>query len=162
MNSERKKNLSGVDWGIILIVFFCLIAGGVFLYRSYVGKQDNVSILYRLCMSDLSGEESEILKKHLTVGSSVRSENGTAPLGTVTAVEILEHREAVLLEETVQTVTIPNRFDVYLTVEANASYRMGNGYRASDIRIAAGGTGSFRIGDYYAESAKIYSVKVKE
>jgi hypothetical protein len=50
---------------------------------------------------------------------------------------------------------VPNRYDLFVTVEAEGSFRTGDGFRVQDIRIAAGESGSFRVGGYFASGAVV-------
>ncbi len=163
MEKERKSRLSGVDWAIILLMLILVIGGAFFVYRSLIGTQNATTISYRICLSGLSDEEGQgIWRKRLTMGAPVYSENGTAFLGTLIAVEIREHKDVTLVENEIKTVNVPQKYDVFVTVKAEATLQAGNGFRVSDIRIAAGGNGTFRIGSYYAKNVKIYSVKAVE
>ena len=163
MEKERKTRLSGVDWAIILFTLLLVVGGAFFAYRFFIGTENAITISYRICLSALPGEDSGgSWRNRLTVGAPVYSENGTAFLGNLTAVEIREHKDVMLLENEIKTVTVPQKYDVLVTVKAQATLQAGNGFRVSDIRIAAGGIGTFRIGSYLARYAKIYSVRAGE
>ena len=69
---------------------------------------------------------------------------------------------AALDRDKVVFVAHPDRVDVDVTVRASGVARDGDGLRVSDIRIAAGASGGFRIGGYYAAQATVVFVDVEE
>ena len=159
MRGQRSK-LSKVDVGILLITTFFVIAGGFWIHRMVFTKADLQPIVYTLRIDALPTEYGQdIWKGHLIAGADVWSENGTASMGSVIAVEERPHWKDVVQDGTIQPVSVPHCADLLVTVRAYASALEGDGFRVSEIRLLAGGTGSFRIGGYLVKRATVLSVK---
>jgi len=54
---------------------------------------------------------------------------------------------------------VPDKIILEVTVEGIGRVKGGDGVRISDVRIAAGSVGSFRLGGYYAARACVTYVE---
>lgn len=162
MDKRHKFSLSTVDLAIILItVTLCCV--GVFLMQQSFSEDDTVvDIEYTICMEGIAREVIEdSFIRHIAPQARVYSENGTAFLGTVVSVKQSEHYQTAVRDGIIETVAVEGLADGWITVSAKAALSEGNGLRVSDIRIAACGKGSFRVGGYYVPNARIVSVERK-
>lgn len=98
----------------------------------------------------------------IPVGAQVYNENGTAHLGTVEAVFARAEMRAVVREGGIAFVPMEDRMILEVTVRGEGRARRGDGIRISDVRIAAGSVGTFRLGGYYAARAVITHVALSE
>ncbi len=156
---DQKKRLSGVDWAIILMTVLLLTAGGLWLWRSLSFAGEVTRIRYTIRLKNMDEEIFESAwRTRLIPGVSVTSANGTLPLGTVISVSQKPHLSPTVQDGRALAVSVAGRVDIDVTVEAEATFTAGNGVRVSDIRIAAGDTGSFRVGEFYLEQAHVVSV----
>lgn len=158
--AERKK-WNVLDW-ILLVLATALLFGAVgyvWYRRSMPGEQPEVRCVIRLPAVDRAEWEAYYASA-VVAGSTVRSENGTLALGTVQSVSPKEHTEAVLRKDNVVWEPVPELADIELEVRMHGTLTAGQGVRVGDLRIAAGGSGSFRIGGYFAAGAEIVSVEV--
>ncbi len=157
MDSEasRKQRLSFVDWLILGAVLLALL-GGIWALRRMRGDTgETIRIRYTVRLSAVAGDESF---DAVQIGDAVTSENGTAPLGTVTEITVRPHLTPSVKSGQVVFVERPGRVDIDLTVTGDGTQREGDGMRLSDIRIAAGIAGGFRFGAYYADGRVIEAV----
>ncbi len=159
MNTKRR--FRGADLFVpVLLVGLAAFAGFLAFGRE---AAPTVRVRYTLCVSDctlLPGERSAW--ESVDAGDAVRSENGTAMLGRVVSLRVRPHKAAVVRDGSFAVVTVPARFDVYVTVEGDGTRPAGRGLRISDIRIAAGSIGNFQIGGRYAEGATVVFAEGRE
>jgi len=167
MKTERKRKkgavrlrLSWVDWVLLLLALsvFCL-AGYLILQRRDAALPTE-TVQYTLCVS---GVRKQFLDEPgwealFPVGMAVTSANATADLGRIIAVEKRPTRVCSVLNAKLIWADALDREDLFITVKGRGVCKSGDGIRLSDIRIAAGERGSFRIGNYYAEQATVISV----
>lgn len=157
---EKGSTLSFVDWFLISLVVVLILVGVQYFQRRQRAAVPNIPLTYTLLVSGVDREGSQPLFDTPT-GALVYSENGTALLGSVLSCTSEEHRTAVVRDGEVAILPVPERYDVYLEVAADAILREGDGLRVGDIRIAAGLEGCFRIGQYFVKSARILAVRTE-
>ena len=162
VNEDERKRLrwSAVDVLLVLLALLAAVSAGVYLrYRARAAEGETEI----LCVMRISGESRTLVEAHggnlIAVGDLVRNGNGTAVMGRVEAVRETEHLCAVLEDGTPTWRADEALVDLELTVLMRGQHREGDGIRVKDLRIAAGGRGGFRIGNYYSV-AEILSVEV--
>ncbi len=142
--------------GVMLIGLLALAAAVGAFWMLGRETPTAVQVRYTVCISDQELPTGASPPwEALSAGDAVRSENGTAALGEVKAVQVRPHKAAVLRDGAFAAVEVPGRRDVYVTVEGVGSLQEGHGLRLSGIRIAAGATGGFCIGEWYVPSATV-------
>ena len=166
-DTRAEKTRSGrhptlADW-ILLIAFLSVCFFG---YRYLQGRRKDthpsVEISYTVCVY---GAEMSLAEKSggwevlVPIGSRVTNANGTAELGRVDAVEVLPHPVPTVKNGEVVFINDPTRADLYFTVRGRGIGREGDGIRISDIRIAAGSAGDYRVGGYLASGARVIAVE---
>ncbi len=154
MDSEasKKQHLSLVDWLILALVLLLLVGGIRAIRRMRGDGGETVRIRYTVRLSAIEGDEGF---DAVQIGDAVTSENGTAPLGVVSAIAVRPHLTPSVKSGRVVFVERPGCVDIDLTVTGEGTLRAGDGLRLSDIRIAAGTEGGFRFGAYYAKGTVI-------
>lgn len=147
---NKKFSFSWVDLLIILAVLGICFLGGRYLLSRYRASDDSISVTYTLTVSDIDAKFADVhggWEYLIPIGSAVRSANGTASLGSVASLSFDPHTVATVRDGKVVMLEMPDRFDLSITVRAQGELRSGDGIRVSDIRIAAGERGDFRIGN---------------
>lgn len=163
IEKKRAKPI-WVDWLIVLLVLAVCVFGGYYLYRRYRAVAPTVKIQYTVCVL---GVDSRLADANggweglIPMGASVTSANGTAILGEILDVSVRPHSVASILKDDVVFVEHPSKCDLFVTVQGEGVVKEGDGIRIHDIRIAAGDTGDYRLGDYCAVGATVVSV-IKE
>ncbi len=158
----KKRKWIWVDWALILALAAVVFFGARWLHLRSRAAAAEERILYTLALSEVSdsiGSMAGGWELLIPVGTLVTSENGTAELGRVTALEVTPHKVLALQEGEPVFSAVPEKVDLLISVEGIGRYRTGDGLRISDIRIAAGGRGDFRIGAYRAAGARIIFAK---
>ena len=92
------------------------------------------------------------------VGDPFYRSNGTAILGYLERIEERPHLQLTVRDETALWEAQPFLLDLEIEVKISATHRTGDGWRAEDLRIAAGGKGDFRFGNLLS-SAEILEVR---
>ena len=158
---ERRLRFSAADWLLLVLAVAILTGGGLFLYQKRRAAVPHVEILYTVQVSgvDLRVFESGDLMELIPLGSTVYSENGTAELGRVESREVIPFSEPHATDKGIRWIEVPDRATLVVTVVGTAAERDGDGLRIRDIRIAAGMRGSFRLGGFLGENARILSVE---
>ncbi len=135
---REKRPLGLFDWCILTLVAALAAFGafGFWKYSKTVAPQVELECLLRLPASAKTVD--------FAIGDEVRNENGTIFFGRVTGVasrpsETMFLRDGVPVYETVEGLT-----ETELTVRMVAE--KGEDYRVGDVRVSAGGKGTFRIG----------------
>ncbi len=137
---NRKKRPFGLfDWCILTLVAALLAVGAFVSYKYTENASPTVEIdcLFRIPASDENLQFS--------VGDEVRNENGTVAFGRVVSV----------LQRPYKTVFLRNGEAVYEAVEGltetellvRMSAEKTEEYRVGDIRVCAGATGTYRVGN---------------
>ena len=157
----ERRCLNWLDWILLGLALAGLLAAGWYFWRRRTAADRGVEVY---CIMRVPSVERSLLQSNggelIAAGSVVRSENGTAVLGSVRAVAVKEHMTAALRENTVEWQADPAFADLEVLVKMNAVVQPGNGLRVQDLRIAAGGRGNFRFGNYFAAGTEIISVEV--
>ncbi len=154
----RKQGFVLIDW-VLLLFLLAGIAFGVFVwYRRQQTELPTSTVEYLLCIenidSSLYGFPEDALFP-ISAGMSVMNDNATFPMGRVVGVLVRPHRVPAVRDGEVMLTELTGYYDLYITVAAEAVISPNDGIRVSDIRIAAGGRGDFRIGGFYAHDAAI-------
>jgi len=162
--TKKTRRFVWIDWVLLLLFAAALLFGMRFLMRRRDAANETAEILYTVCLYGYDAALSETGEWNSLIpnGAVVTNAMGTAEMGRVTEVTVRPHRTAAVRDGEVVMVEVPNRVDLLVSVRASAIENEGDGFRVKDIRIAAGGTGDFRIGDLFAEGAKIVSVQRRE
>ncbi len=153
-----NKKMSALDWGILALIVLLLGVAAVWYFQRGSGAGETREIRYTVRVSgvDVEGAESEFLP--IGRGDTVRSENGTLELGYIESVAVRQSRTAAISKGEIVFSEVPGRVDVDVSVRGTALYLEGDGLRVSDVRIAAGVKGDFRLGGYYAKGATVIFV----
>ena len=142
-----------------------LILGGIWYWRSRTeASAENVTVEYTLSVELPTFEaESLTLDRLVVTGAAVSNQNGTAPMGWVTEVSLKEIPVVSITQEgEVVFVPHPVARRIEVRVRAKGTEKAGDGIRVSDIRIAAGTHGDFRIGELMAKNAAVIEVQVQK
>ena len=162
---KRRRGLIWVDWALLLLIFG-IIGVGVWYWKEHRSAAEaTVEIEYVLRISGVNEQfaaENGGWESLIPSGSRVTTANTTATLGSVVAVTRHDHREASLRGREIVFVARDGVCDLEITVVGVGVARKGDGLRIHDIRIAAGSTGDFRIGAFYAPVSAIVSVIRRE
>jgi hypothetical protein len=163
MKGMERGTFSALDALWILLGVILLVLLFLFLLPTLGTSGEPYEVRYVLRVRDVDplmvGEDAEAL---IPPGSGVYSENGTAALGRVERVESAPQMRArvtsgeLVFEEATDAVILE------ITVLGKATLAEGDGVRISDVRIAAGSIGSFRLGSFYAARAAVTAVEVYE
>ena len=153
MNRERKP-FGLFDWCILTLVAALLAVGAFVFFKHAENAVPTVEIecLFRIPTSD------EPLQ--FAVGDEVRNENGTVAFGRVANVSqrpykttFLRNGEAVY--ESVEGLT-ETELLVRMIAEKTEEYRVG------DIRICAGASGTYRVGNALVSGVQILHLQEVE
>ena len=159
MNTEIKKRprFSWVDWLLVALLLLVFFGSGFYFYtKLQAGKNQAVRVVYKVLVPNVEWDMSEDV---IAQGMRVTSENGTAILGEILAVESRPHREAIVQKNKLIMAEVPNRKDLYILIEGVGEALANEGLRIHDIRIAAGGFYNLRLGAYFAANCQIISVE---
>lgn len=154
----KRRGLSFVDWVLLFAVFSILFAIGAYVFYQKTKAQPTQSIRYTICVSGAPTVVAEVNGswEHLIpMGASVTTQNGTAELGRVVSLSFRPSVVAGVADGELIWIEAVDTVDLLIDVEGEGVARYGDGLRIQDVRIAAGDTGSFRIGGYYAPRASI-------
>ena len=163
----RKKEtptrgwLHPIDWLLLSVLVGGILLGVYLVGERRSASEPTVEILYTVCLRAVDTEQAGDGDIHslITNGASVTNETGTIALGSVTNVTVRPHKTAVVRDGEVVMAELPDRVDLFVSVRAWATEKIGDGLRVNDIRIAAGRTGDFRLGSFYAGGAEIVAVE---
>ena len=162
VKNQDRKRLSWLDWLLIGLLAVAAV-GGFFAVRYVLDQTDgaNGECLYtvRVAAVDPMRDRYEEL---FSVGSAVRSQNGTLRLGEVTEVRREPHRVSYVQEGEIAFAEQIGIYDYYVTIKSASRKRAGDGIRVSDVRMAAGMTLSLRIGDALVEGVQVIFVEWEE
>lgn len=158
---EEKRRPVWVDWLILALILLVILTAAHYVMQRRRAVVPTVSVSYTVLLSgvDVSFVSDGDWTELIPIGSAVTSQNGTAHLGNVTSVSQRTHLQATVRDGGVVFAEMPALADLTVTVRAEATEKEGDGLRVSDIRIAAGETGDFRLGSFLASGAKVISVE---
>lgn len=147
----QERRLRTGDWVILLAaILICLGALGFYLYSERKADMSHeITCVFLISAVERSAWESEG-ENWIALGDRLRSENGTVVLGTVERIEEKEHVRATVRKGKPVWESHPHLIDLEITVRMQVTERTGDGLRAGDLRMAAGGRGSYRFGRYLA------------
>lgn len=147
--TNHDRRLRTGDWIIlVLAVLICLGAIGYYLYSEREAPAvHEISCVFLISAVERSAWESGGADR-IAVGDRLRSENGTVVLGTVEKIEPKEHVRATVRKGKPMWESHPYLIDLEITVRMQVTERAGDGLRAGDLRMAAGGKGNYRFGQY--------------
>ena len=165
MTPKKKRHPAAhrFTWfdGVILLFFLAaLLLGGWYGFRARSTLRADTAFTYTLSVRSILRERIEGIEV-IRVGGRVTSSNGTAWLGEVEEVWTMPHRRIGIEADRALLVEDPFRVDIHVRVRATGRMAEGDGLRVSDVRIAVGMHGDFRI-DGYLGGAEIVSVTVEE
>ena len=158
---RRRRNSRRMDWIVLLLALAVLIAAlGYYLYS----KKESRESFEVVCVFLIPSVERQDWERYggewIREGDPLRSENGTVRLGEIESVEAVPHLRATVRDGIPTWEPHPYLTDLEITVRMTVTRREGDGLRAGDLRIAAGGSGNFRFGGYLSH-AELISVKEK-
>ena len=163
MRAAERGSFSALDALWILLGVTVLVLLLLVLLPALGARTETGEVRYVLRVRDvdpvLVGEDAEVL---IPLGSGVYSENGAAALGRVERVECVPQLRAKVTEGTLVFEEETDAVILEITVLGEGTFAVGDGVRISDVRIAAGSLGAFRIGSFYAARAAVTSVEVYE
>lgn len=163
MNDEKRRerrSLSAADalWILVTVVGLVLIFLCMLHAKGSDGEMCQVRYVLRVHGVDAAlleaAEESLI-----PIGGEVRTGNGTAVLGRVESVTAEKEKQVALHGGDLHFAEVPDTVVLEIAVSGEAKAVRGDGLRISDVRIAAGSVGDFRIGAYYASRASVVYVE---
>ena len=158
--TERKR-LNLLDWILLALILLGILLAVWYFWQHRRAAREGVELVVvmripaveRSFLSQSGGEP-------FAAGSVVRSENGTSALGVVQSVSLREHMTALVRDGALLWEADPYLCDIEVTVHMNALRQGSHGLRVHDLRIAAGGSGTFRFGGWFAAGTEIISVEV--
>ena len=165
MKPKKKKThvahrFTWFDGAIVLILLAGLVVFGWYAVRARREIILNTDVSYTLCMRGVLKERMESgIPIH--VGGRVTSSNGTTALGAVEEVTLTPHRRFGVGENGAVLVEDPFRMDINVRIRASGRLNSGDGFRVSDVRVAVGMLGDFRI-DGYLGAAEVISITLLE
>ena len=156
-----RGRLGVLDWVILALLFVLIFGGGTWYLlrqRGRSGEERTVYYTVRIYDVERTLASEERLDALIPRGCAVFSENGTARLGFAESASILSKRVAGVRDGEVVFAISPDLVDIDVRVRCTCVWREGDGLRADDVRIAAGESGTFRFGGFYAARATVISV----
>ncbi len=155
------KRITLLDWIVLTVLLLGILSASVLIYHRYSRPDDEVEIVYLL---QARGLDRACMRngEFALVGDPVFSENGASYLGEVTQVTVAPHIKAGVTDGQVVFFESEELFDLTLQIRVRATVQAQNGVRVSDIRIAAGMSGAYRVGDLYLPQAQVCFVELFE
>lgn len=138
---KRKIRFNLIDFLLVIIALLVVaVLLYVFLPNSFISNllaDDSTTIQYAVEFKGIDEAFLESIKENDIVIDSVTK----AEIGTVTAVDYSTQYTELKYDEESRTgvlSVVPNKYNVIVTITANAAYDATKGYTISGIRIAAG------------------------
>ncbi len=158
---KDDRRLSGVDWLLILLVAILALAALSLWGWSTRREEAILTFEYTVLLENLPlrGEGERQAWDFILTGGEVYNQNGTALLGRVSEYRVVDHKEMRLVDGEARAEVVPDRRDVWIRIRAEGVSKIGDGVRISDVRIAAGMRGDFRLGNYDAKGARVLWVE---
>ena len=155
---ERRRFRWADAIALLLAVLLFLGASGFYWYS----RRKSAESVELLCVFLISGMELRDWETYgnqwMQEGDPLYSSNGTVILGRLVEISQREHLKLTVREGEPVWVAHPFLTDLEIVVRISVAYRAGDGLRAGDLRIAAGGRGDFRFGGLLA-GAQILEVR---
>lgn len=159
-NEDATRTFSALDalWILLAAIALILLLVSLIPLRAEGAEEREVRYVLRVRDVDpaMLGDSPEWI---IPVGAPVKNENGTAALGEVESVTLSTQRRATVKDGVVVLAEEADRMILEITVRGTARVKRGDGVRISDVRIAAGSVGGFRLGGYYAARAWVILVE---
>ena len=158
--AKEKQKRFGWEDAVALFLAILMFLGALVYYRySKREPPETVELICVLLISGLDVHDWEVYGNHwVQIGEPLYSSNGTVILGYVEEIHPREHLRLVIRDGEPIWEEHPFLVDLEISVRMSATYREGDGLRAGDLRIAAGGRGDFRFGDLLS-GAQILEVR---
>ena len=160
--ARNKTRFTFVDWLLLLLSAALVISAGAYFVRRRRAVQPTQTIRYTVAVSNVSVALAEVnggWETLIAKGDRVTSANGTTVLGRVEKIEVRPAQIAGVREGALVWLDALDTVDLLVDVVGEGISQSGDGIRIRDIRIAAGSTGAFRIGGFYAERATVIFVE---
>ena len=156
----RGKRLGGLDWCILGLITACLVGGAVWYFGRGLGESGETrTVYYTVRIYDVDRTFWE--REHFARGEEVFSENGTLRLGRVAEIATSPQRVAGAQNGEVVIAESPHFIFVDVRIVGECVVKAGDGIRCDGVRIAAGESGAFRIGGFFASHARVISVETE-
>ena len=148
---------NAVDLFIILVVIGII---GVFLISLFAsdGDSDAVKLEYTVQFENVDA----VLADNVKIGEKVYESSSRTPVGVVTAVDnssrytVYEYDSE---KNAVVAIEYPDRYNLKVSVSADAVFSEGVGYSVRGIRIAVGAGLALRFADYVGNA---YCIEISE
>lgn len=151
---KKRHRFNFIDFILILLaIFVILTAINIVSPRSIFDKlktDTTYKIHYTVEILGVDGEYIERIKDNDAVVDTVSKHS----LGSVTAVDYSTQHTVLEYDETQNAGVLavyPDKYDIVITITAQASYNSGEGYSVNGRRIAVGEKLSMRFPDYVGE-----------
>lgn len=146
-----KRTFGVFDWAILAVLAFGIGLAGIGIVKLQKKNAPDVELEGVFCLPE--SEEGFPVQ----VGDEVRNENGTVLLGKVTEVSVTPVKKVFLRDGEAVYDRVEGLFQTEIIVEMTA--KQSDGFRIGDLRVCAGGTGTYRIGDCYVANVRIASLQ---
>ena len=144
LKSKSRSNAGRFNLIDLLLIIIALVMVAavvyVFLPTSWIKgvlSDDSISIQYTI---EIQGVD-EALLKNINENDVVIDSVSKSELGIVTAVDYSTHYTMLQYDETKQSgvlSVVPNKYNVIVTITADAEFISGEGYSVNGTRIAVG------------------------
>ena len=155
---KRFLRFNFVDF-ILIVIILLFVATLIYIFAPFshikeLTSDKNLIVEYTVEVIGVDEEFINKIKENDIVINSVSKNN----MGTVTAVDYNTKSSELQLQYNVEKnsyegilVEYPNKYNVIITITANAKYLEESGYYVNDCRIAVGENMSLRFPDYICE-----------
>ena len=154
---ERKHKFSFIDF-ILILAFVALVVGCVYIFSpdfhfDWFDTRKETKIQYTV---EIQGVDEEFIKK-IQENDVVLDSVTKSTLGTVIAVDYstkhtaLDYSVTATGEKEGILVEYPDKYNVVVTVWANAKYKNGEGYTVNNCRVAVGELLALKFPNYVCE-----------
>ena len=160
MDVKRRFVFSWLDWMILVIVVLIGAGVGLFLYQGRTDVPEPLTMTYVLAVT-LPQDATASGAAPFAVGARVSNERGSQSMGIVVAVHGRPVLQPSVRDGTLVFIERDDRREWLVSVRAATEMDRDGMLRVGDVRIAAGLSGDFRIGDRMASGARIVWVKTE-
>ena len=159
---EKTANKSGGKFNAVDLFIILVATGliGVFLITVFAtgGNTDTVTVEYTVRFENVSEE----LADNIRIGDRVYESSSQTPIGVVTEVDngsLYTVYEYDSEKNAIVPVEYPDKYNLKVSVKADAVFAEGVGYSVDGIRIAVGAALNLRFANYVGSS---YCVEISE